>query len=235
MDFNRTKEKLFVWRVSYLIKRLLVMILGVRLVTRLLLNLSWVSTRLAFESCADLFRDDFRSQALGLDQNKMLELISSTDTILDIGCGYGAWSEFLALHAKHVVGIDYDSNKIDYARKRKSNATFLLLDARSNLSELGNFDKILLSHVLEHIDKPSELLKELSKISKALIIEVPDRESNPLNWARVSLGLQYYTDADHVREFSRLELEKLLSDSGWHDFDSSRSGGSLLVVARKIS
>lgn len=211
------------------------MIFGIRIVTCWLLNITWISNRLAFETCGDLFGEDFRIHALGLDQGKMFDLISRSDTVLDVGCGFGGWSNLLAVHAKNVVGIDYDLNKINFAKKRESAATFLLVDATTDLSELGKFDKILLSHVLEHIDNPGELLIKLSKISNALIIEVPDRESNPLNWARLALGLEYYTDADHVREFSLSELENVLRDSGWGELNSSRSGGSLTVLARKIA
>lgn len=79
---------------------------------------------------------------------------------------------------------------------------YLEFDATKKIENLGKFDYVLLIHVLEHIDNPELLLMEVRGNCSKLVIEVPDHESNALNWTRRKLGRPYYSDADHVREYS---------------------------------
>lgn len=57
--------------------------------------------------------------------------------VLDIGCGEGYGSYYLASLAREVVAIDYDRAIIDYAKDkyRRGNLIFNTVDAR----ELGSF------------------------------------------------------------------------------------------------
>jgi 2-polyprenyl-3-methyl-5-hydroxy-6-metoxy-1,4-benzoquinol methylase len=232
MVFKREKQKLFKWRISYLIKTILIRFIGINLTTRLLLNISWISGRLAFETCGQVFGDEFRNGALGLNSDNLLSLISRSDSVLDVGCGTGRWSEIVAEKAKKVVGIDYDSTNIAIANGRGCNAEFKLLDINDGMKDLGKFNVAILIHLLEHIDNPQVLLASLRSNCESLIIEVPDRDSNPLNWARIKMGLDYYTDADHVREYSVGELREDLEKSGWHEFDYQCVGGSIIAKVK---
>ena len=64
-------------------------------------------------------------------------------------------------------------------------------------------------------DNPSEFLKSVSGSFKRIYIEVPDFESTPLNLVRVDVGSKLiYTDEDHVTEFDRVELERIIAMSG---------------------
>lgn len=229
MGFSREKQGLFKWRIFYLLKRILIRLFGIKLTTRVFLNISWISSRLAFESSGQLFGDDFRNGALGLNTHKLLSLISENDTVLDVGCGTGRWSEIISAKAKKVVGIDYDPINIAIAISRGCDADFRLIDINTGIEHLGNFDVALLTHLLEHIDNPREILSSLRKICDSLIIEVPDRESNPLNWARINLKMEYYSDADHVREYSATELIEDLESTGWRIVEFQCKGGSIIT------
>jgi len=232
MGFNRKKQGLFKWRISYLLKRILIRLLGIELTTRVLLNISWISGRLAFESSGQLFGDDFRNGALGLNRDNLLALISETDSVLDVGCGTGRWSEIVSKKAKKVVGIDYDPINIATAIARGCDAEFQLIDINNGIEHLGKFDVAILTHLLEHIDNPRSILSSLRANCDSLIIEVPDRESNPLNWARINLNLDYYSDADHVREYSAVELMEDLESTGWGKVEYQCKGGSIIAKVK---
>jgi SAM-dependent methyltransferase len=231
MDFPREKNSLFKWRLAYKVTALLRKILGVKLTTAFSLNLSWVSSRIAYELSGEYLGDYFRNGALALSEFELLRIIKDTDRVLDIGCGTGRWSVIAARKAKYVLGIDYDPINLGIARNHDTNAEFILGDITSGLFLESNFDVALLIHILEHLDRPDEMLKILRALCSTLIIEVPDRESNPLNWARMDLGLDYYTDADHLREFNASELIELLDKTGWNKTSMLSKGGSLLIVA----
>ena len=133
---------------------------------------------------------------------------------------------------KKVVEIDYDSTDIAIANGRGRNAEFKLLDINDGMKDLGKFNVAILIHLLEHIDNPQVLLASLRSNCDSLIIEVPDRDSNPLNWARIKMGFDYYTDADHVRGYSVGELREDLEKSGWHEFDYQCVGGSIIAKVK---
>ncbi|NJO02244.1 MAG: hypothetical protein HC880_11650 [Bacteroidia bacterium] len=75
--------------------------------------------------------------------------------------------------------------------------------------------------LLEHIDEPGNFLKKLVDTSDFFYIEVPDFETSHLNLYRVAVGTDLvYTDADHVTEFDRESLEKLIGEARLQVLDS---------------
>jgi SAM-dependent methyltransferase len=165
-------------------------------------DLAAIAHRLAFEKAA----------AAGLDVwggNPFLyEHIKPTDRVLEIGCSAGR--VLSKINAAERVGIDTDAKAIERGCKEHPELTLLCADARAYS---GDFDVVILSHVLEHIDDPEALLKSLS--FDRLYVEVPDFEVTPLNAIRAERGLIAYTDADHVAEFTRDELEALFRSCGF--------------------
>ncbi len=77
---------------------------------------------------------------------------------IDIGCGEGNYSVYLASGGFDVTGIDLSERAIDYARKNASergvNTRFLVMDI-ANLQKLkGKFDFVLEWGVMHHIMPP---------------------------------------------------------------------------------
>ena len=69
------------------------------------------------------------------------------------------------------------------------------------------FDLIVCSHIIEHIYDYESFLQELKKYGKKIYIEVPDFDSNDLNFSKKKLNVEpTYTDADHLCEFYRTVL-----------------------------
>lgn len=75
-----------------------------------------------------------------------------TDLILDIACGFGYWTEFLAKKNKAVCWVDLSAFSIRYAKKyhNKSNIKYLEWDA-SNVKIKTKFNKIVSFETIEHL------------------------------------------------------------------------------------
>lgn len=83
--------------------------------------------------------------------------------VLDIGCGEGYGSDFLAGYAKSVLGIDYDRDVIDYAKDKyhKPGLGFSVLDIKHLDSLSKKFDVICSFQNIEHIQDTGKLLKNI--------------------------------------------------------------------------
>ncbi|MBU0504086.1 MAG: methyltransferase domain-containing protein [Candidatus Omnitrophota bacterium] len=81
-------------------------------------------------------------------------------TVLEIGCGEGYGSHYLAEAAQKITAIDYNQEVIKYAREKyaKDNLRFICLDVK-DLNSLGDkFDMICCFQVIEHINDPDAFL-----------------------------------------------------------------------------
>jgi SAM-dependent methyltransferase len=93
--------------------------------------------------------------------------IQSTNTILDLGCGNGRNSLYLAkkFNSTNVVLVDSDFNMLDWAQKLFSNEGPPVKVVNASIEELGGnqskfdeavssspFDIIIFSYVIQHID-----------------------------------------------------------------------------------
>lgn len=89
-------------------------------------------------------------------------------SILEIGCGEGILLHQLALNEFNVSGIEPGKSASERARAIGLNVT------TGHFPEdcpPGPFDAIILSHVLEHLEKPGEVLRELAtRNPKAIIL-----------------------------------------------------------------
>ncbi len=72
----------------------------------------------------------------------------------------------------------------------------------------------MLSHILEHLEEPEKFLNQFTSKFKYIYTEVPDLGSTILSTFRNDLKLSLqYTDTDHVIEFSRDGIEKIISNA----------------------
>ncbi len=115
------------------------------------------------------FYDDFSKRVLVRDfsyVNRRHEAVKALckrfvprgSVVLEIGCGVGIVSKFLAKRAKRVVGVDISEKNIEIAREFAGSPTvhFETLDAVEDAAKLarhGAFDVVLMADVIEHIPK----------------------------------------------------------------------------------
>ena len=209
--FTRKKRTSFLLRIFYLLDKWSIFKNKKKL--NLYLDLEWIFTRLARETANKYYTnwdDVFKKNATEF----LLKKINSNHHVLDLGCGLGEKSFLISKKAAKVTGIDYDSIAIEVAKSRYNlpNLQFFNNEALTFLnSSKEQFDILILSHIIEHLENQQDFLLHFKPYFKLIYIEVPDLEASDLNLYRINLNSNFqYTDDDHVVEFDRIELIKLL-------------------------
>lgn len=99
--------------------------------------------------------------------------------VLDLGCGSGYGTVLLQEHgAGAVVGLDLDPRSIRYARRRfsREGVEFRVGDAEALPPDLGRFDFVVASNVLEHLRSPQRAVERLAHLLSPrgrLLVAVP--------------------------------------------------------------
>lgn len=159
--------------------------------------------------------------------------ITSTDRVLDIGCGNGALSFDMGGKAASVTGIDIEAANIKKAKEKysRSNVSYIVGDATTDLSS-EKFDVITLSNVLEHIEHRVEFMKSIRGLANKYLIRVPmfDRDWIPLY--KKELGLEWRLDLTHFTEFTKTSFEHELGRAGYKIESLSVQFGEIWAVVR---
>jgi SAM-dependent methyltransferase len=112
--------------------------------------------------------------------------------LLEVGCGNGRQLERLAQAGWRAEGIDFDEHAATMARSLGISVRVGEL-ASANYGE-GQFDAIILSHVIEHVQDPVQLLAECRRILKPggqLVVATPNANALGHRWyGRAWLGLE---------------------------------------------
>lgn len=125
--------------------------------------------------------------------------------VIDIGCGTGYGSAYIAKNAAEVVGIDSSKEAVEYASSHYADDSvhFKTCDATKLDFADATFDAAIAFEVIEHTIEPETLVREASRVLRRggiFIASTPNAvtsssmEKNPF----------------HVREFARDEFIELL-------------------------
>src|SRR5262245_25367299 len=92
--------------------------------------------------------------------------------ILDLGCGYGAYSMALTQRGFACVGSDIN---LDYLQEAASSGLpVAAVDSCLPFAD-GSFDTVLLFEVIEHVSGAHDLLKEAFRVArKNVLVTVPN-------------------------------------------------------------
>jgi 2-polyprenyl-3-methyl-5-hydroxy-6-metoxy-1,4-benzoquinol methylase len=158
-----------------------------------------------------------------------IDNISNGDRVLDIGCGRGELDFDVAKKAKEVIGIDIKERNIKIAREKYSapNLEYIVGDATKYYSNVGltkshikQFDVIILSNVLEHIDERVEFLNNIKKLAPKMLIRVPMINRDWITLYKKDLGVRWKLDVSHYIEYTmesfRDEIERAGLKIGSH-------------------
>jgi 2-polyprenyl-3-methyl-5-hydroxy-6-metoxy-1,4-benzoquinol methylase len=141
--------------------------------------------------------------------------------VVDVGCGSGHLLRALAdrTPGARFVGVDFSENAIGRARSLLPEARWLVGDAYAPPVEERRFDLVLCTEVLEHLDRPREVLDALVRLCRPggrVVITVPDGELD--RWE------------GHVNFWSKSDLASFLAPAGHGEIHRIDGGRTLLAV-----
>lgn len=135
-------------------------------------------------------------------------------TLLDVGCGNGAFLDSAIEMGWNAEGVDFDPQAVEVARQRGLNVRHGGIEVLINRSEY--YDVITLSHVIEHVHDPLRMLKSCLRLLKPkgrLWLETPNLDS-----AGHSFYGENLRDLDpprHLVLFTLASLDLALTQSGF--------------------
>jgi SAM-dependent methyltransferase len=151
---------------------------------------------------------------------------------LDLGAGTGGlfhWKRWGEPNRDDIELFAVDQKKGVYFDEYKD-FQICNLDTDPLKFEEGFFDAILISHVLEHLNHPDELLNKLHKILKVggkVYVEMPSIQTleYPKNYELSAINIKvaisnFFDDATHKKTFSSDQLKGLIMRAGFESLES---------------
>ncbi|NBC17868.1 MAG: methyltransferase domain-containing protein [Bacteroidetes bacterium] len=135
---------------------------------------------------------------------------AAPQTVLDAGCGEGFVTDRLARHDADLTltGIDLSEGAIAYARKHFGHQAQFVVGSIFELPfEDDQFDAVVCSEVLEHLDTPGRAVEELRRVARGHVLITVPREPyfQWLNDVGQWLGLS--PDPGHVNFWSKADFQ----------------------------
>lgn len=155
--------------------------------------------------------------------------------VLDVGCATGATGELIktAWPDSHVTGIELNLAAAARAAERIDQ---VLGDKLEDIDFVaagitpGSIDCVLLADVLEHLYDPWDALlriKPLLSEDAQVLVSLPNARNlwllNELASGRFPYSAEGLLDITHIRWFTRVEMEKMLRETGYRVVKSART------------
>jgi 2-polyprenyl-3-methyl-5-hydroxy-6-metoxy-1,4-benzoquinol methylase len=183
-------------------------------------NLKWTGERLVTSVEDETAKEHLHRYMLAMKHCQGL-------VVVDIACGEGYGSAFLASVACTVMGVDIDAEAVKFASKKykKSNLEYKVGNCSSIPVNSGSVDVVVSFETLEHHDQHAEMLLEVKRVLKPdglLIVSSPDKT--------------YYSDqrnfknAFHVKELTNQQFEELIKSH----FKSTRFANQRMMYGSLI-
>ena len=134
--------------------------------------------------------------------------------LLEVGCGGGAAMQSMKRRGWEVTGLDFDERAVSNARSKGLDVRHGQLSAQAFADDC--FDAVVMSHVIEHVPAPGELLAECHRILKkggALVVLTPNAASRGhRHYGRNWRGLE---PPRHLQIFTPNSLANIARASGY--------------------
>jgi SAM-dependent methyltransferase len=132
---------------------------------------------------------------------------------LEVGCGDGALLS--ELHRRgfggRVSGVEISKAAVAIARTRTEIDSVERYDGRRVPAPTGAYDLGILSHVLEHVAEPADLLAEVGRACRAVLVEVPLEA----NWsARRAAKRRHAAEVGHLQRLDRRAAREMIARAG---------------------
>ena len=178
----------------------------------------------------EYYKDREKKKALGYRlKRRTKEVIKAilkhkgrkVNSILDVGCADGKMLELLLEEVKvhNYKGVDFDQKLINLAnediKKHLEVGNALNLRFKDN-----NFDVLISTAVIEHLENPEKFLKESYRVLKEggiIILTTP----SPL-FEKLGTLVGHLKDETHFETYNLKELKSLLRKNGFRILESKR-------------
>lgn len=144
------------------------------------------------------------------------------EKVLEVGAGDGSILHFLdqSDFAPELYALEIAQSGVDLIQSRNlpSLKEVLVFDGYQIPYEDDHFDLVILSHVLEHVEHERILIRELKRVAKHLVIEVPKDYRYG-----VDKRMKHFLGYGHINMYTPTSLRFLLQSEG------------LEIVADKLS
>lgn len=147
--------------------------------------------------------------------------IQRDDIVLDVGCGNGGATMFAANRGAHVICSDVNPARVDELVQRiiaetpAQSCRGVVCNSNPLLLPDACATKIMSLEVLEHVDDPSAVLKELYRVGKPgalYLITVPDPVGEELQ--KQYAPATCFERPNHINIFQRDEFARLVTEAG---------------------
>jgi 2-polyprenyl-3-methyl-5-hydroxy-6-metoxy-1,4-benzoquinol methylase len=168
------------------------------------------------------YHQEFK-RGIGLKYQKVFEVITDDQSILEIGCHTGSLGEALKKRGNRVWGIEINS---DAAEKAKPFYEKVLVgDIEDDAlwdAIIQRFDVIIFLDVLEHLVDPWKVLAKCKKLLKTkgfILISIPNvafyAVRRGLLFGRFNYQPSGILDKTHLRFFTFHSAQRLIQDCGY--------------------
>jgi len=147
----------------------------------------------------------------------IIDNIKKGDKVLDVGTGASlSYTQEVAEKCSKIDCCDINEKLITKSieENKYKNVKYFVLDITKELPK-EKYDIVIMSHVLEHLNEPEKVLHKIKSITDKIIIRLPRYDDHWMYLVKKDLGLFYFKDADHKREYTLKESTDLIEASGW--------------------
>ena len=124
------------------------------------------------------------------------EHIEAGDSVLELGCGTGQYSEVIAREARTLVATDGSVEMLDVARRKLepfANVTVRELDCYQVDFPAGVFDAVFVGNLLHIVSEPDRVLAESRHVLRpgGRLIAIDSTASGMPWWGKLEMVLRY--------------------------------------------
>jgi 2-polyprenyl-6-hydroxyphenyl methylase/3-demethylubiquinone-9 3-methyltransferase len=191
--------------------------------------------QLSVEGSEFLWDTEGRPESHGYLLAPVLELLKQAraKTVLDLGCGNGAFADELSRHGMSVAGLDHSESGVTLARARYTKIAFAQHDLGLPLpaAYIGQYDAVVSVEVIEHLLLPRLLLRNASDALRpgGLVILTTPYHGYLKNLAIALCGgfdahWHPLRDYGHIKFFSSSTLRALIEECGFSSLGVTTAG-----------
>lgn len=136
------------------------------------------------------------------------------NSILEIGSGEGSVLQRLSdlEFPNKMFSLEISENAVEITNRRKIKSLIecKLFDGCNIPYEDNSFDLAILTHVLEHVEQPGQILLEAGRVAPCVFVEVPLEDNKRLKKEAA------FSKSGHINFYSVKTIIELIQNSGFH-------------------